>query len=65
MKLTMDQTDTLVDAALYQIARDVQNGDLTAIDELLRAVSYEFLIGFLSEATQTEFKQYCEENNVA
>lgn len=42
----MDQA--LIDAALEQIIIDVQNKDLTAIEELLSKINEEYLIGFLS-----------------
>ncbi len=42
----MDQA--LIDAALEQIIIDVQNKDLTAIEELLSKINDEYLIGFLS-----------------
>jgi len=39
----------LIDAALEQIVIDVEGGDLTAIEELLRSVPEENLQGFLSD----------------
>lgn len=38
----------LIDAALEQIIIDVENKNLTAIEELLSKISDEYLIGFLS-----------------
>ena len=44
----MDQ-QALIDAALEQIETDIANGDLTAIEELLKSVPVEVLYGFLTE----------------
>lgn len=49
---TYEETDSrqsLVDSVLAQICRDVNNGDLTAIEELVKNLSDEQLRGFLSE----------------
>jgi hypothetical protein len=40
---------TLIDAVLNQILSDVAEGDLTAIEELLRYVPEENLVSYLSE----------------
>lgn len=40
---------TLIDQVLKQIVRDVESKDLTAIEELLGAISEDKLIGFLPE----------------
>jgi len=45
----MEVDQGLIDAALEQIVIDVENGDLTAIEELLRSVPEQKLQGFLSE----------------
>jgi hypothetical protein len=39
----------LISKALEQIVRDVSNQDLTAIEELLKFIPDEYLIGFLTE----------------
>lgn len=39
----------LIDLVLDEIVRDVTVGDLTAIEELLRAVPKDALIGYLPE----------------
>jgi len=39
----------LIELALNQIVRDVENWDLTAIEELLRFVPEENLIAYLPE----------------
>jgi hypothetical protein len=39
----------LVDLVLKQIVADVQSGDLTAIEELLRSVPPETLVNYLPE----------------
>ena len=39
----------LLDMALEQIRVDVERGDLTAIEELLRNVPEDALVSFLSE----------------
>ena len=41
--------DNLVDSVIDQIKEDINGGDLTAIDELLRFVPKENLIGYLPE----------------
>lgn len=38
---------TLMDKVLAQIVKDVESGDLTAVDELLTNVPEEKLVGFL------------------
>lgn len=41
--------EKLIDKALNQIVKDVESGDLTAIEELLGFVPLKYLEGFLSE----------------
>lgn len=41
--------EQLIDRALKQIVKDVEAGDLTAIEELLGFVPLKYLEGFLSE----------------
>jgi len=43
---------TLVNLALAQIQLDLETGDLTALEELLRSVPEAQLEGFLSEAVE-------------
>jgi hypothetical protein len=45
----MELDQGLIDAALEQILVDVESGDLTAIEEMLRHVPEEQLQGFLSD----------------
>ncbi len=45
----MELDQGLIDAALEQILIDVESGDLTAIEELLRHVPEDQLQSFLSE----------------
>lgn len=45
----MEVDQGLIDAAIEQILIDVERGDLTAIEELLRHVPEQQLQGFLSE----------------
>lgn len=45
----MEVDQGLIDAAIEQILIDVESGDLTAIEELLRHVPEQQLRGFLSE----------------
>jgi hypothetical protein len=40
---------SLVDRVLEQIVKDVDSGDLTAIEELLNSVDTDILVGFLPE----------------
>jgi hypothetical protein len=44
----------LINLALAQIQLDVEQGDLTAIEELLRAVPQRDLEGFLSENVESD-----------
>ena len=44
-----EDMDKLVDSVIERIKEDINCGDLTAIDELLRFVPKESLIGFLPE----------------
>jgi hypothetical protein len=41
--------EQLIDSAIEQIKKDIENGDVTAIDELLRYVPTQNLKDFLSE----------------
>ena len=45
----MTKLDKLIDKVLEQIQEDVNNGDLTAIEELIKPLAEEQLQGFLSE----------------
>jgi hypothetical protein len=45
----IEDMDKLVDSVIEQIKEDIKDGDLTAIDELLRFVPKENLIGYLPE----------------
>lgn len=47
--------DKLIDTVLDQIQQDVNMGDLTAIEELLRATSERALVAFLPEEKQAKF----------
>ena len=39
----------LIDAVLSQIVKDVESGDVTAIEELIRTVEHDRLVLFLPE----------------
>ena len=41
--------ENLIDAVLDEIVRDVDNGDLTAIEEMLKSVPTKVLEGYLPE----------------
>jgi len=47
-KRAMAQSD-IIDRVLDQIAQDLEGGDLTALEELLKFVPREKLIGYLPE----------------
>ena len=47
--IVMTKLDKLIDKVLEQIQEDVNNGDLTAIEELIKPLPEEQLQGFLSE----------------
>jgi hypothetical protein len=49
-KRAVAQSD-LIDRVLDQIAQDLEGGDLTAIEELLKFVPRENLLAYLSENT--------------
>lgn len=42
----------LIDYAIAQIVRDIQQGDYTAIEELLTYVPEQYLKGFLSDTNE-------------
>jgi len=48
--------EKLIDYALEQIVNDVNGGDLTAIEELLKFVPIEKLMGFLKEEKANDTK---------
>ena len=47
--MTTDNRQRLIDAVLEQIKTDVQNADLTAVEELIRELPTDNLINFLPE----------------
>lgn len=55
----------LIDKVLEQIKIDIQSEDLTAIEELLKVVPKEYLVGYLSEGVKytEEIKIYDENGN--
>jgi hypothetical protein len=55
----MDMNQELIDRVLDEIVRDVEFGDLTAIEELLRAVPEAALIAYLpdNEPPEPEFPE--------
>lgn len=48
--------DALTDAVLDQIQQDVDMGDFTAIEEMLRAVPTEALMNYLPEEKMLEMR---------
>lgn len=49
MQTTEDSRTRLIDAVLEQIKADVEAGDLTAIEELIRELPADVLMNFLPE----------------
>ena len=49
MMSTYDSRQRLIDAVLDQIKADVENGDLTAIEELISNLSADVLMNFLPD----------------
>ena len=47
--------EDLIDAVIQQIQEDVDNCDMTAIEELLGNVDKKDLVAFLSEEKQANF----------
>ena len=45
----MDSRDRLIDAVLEQIKADIEAGDLTAIEEMIRQLPADVLMNFLPE----------------
>ena len=48
--------DALTDAVLDQIQEDVDMGDFTAIEEMLRAVPTEVLLNYLPEEVADQIR---------
>jgi hypothetical protein len=48
--------DDLVDRVIEEIERDILNGDLTAVDELLKFIPTKNLIAFLPEEEWEKYK---------
>ena len=48
-KLDRKLNESLIDAVLEQIKKDVRDGDLTAIEELLIRLPHHRLVGYLPE----------------
>jgi nucleoid-associated protein YejK len=55
IKLDEKQKQSIVDQVIEQIKKDLQMGDETAIDELLKFVPDEYLIGFLPDDDQPRY----------
>lgn len=49
MMTTDNSRQRLIDAVLEQIKSDIQNGDLTTVEELIRELPTDTLINFLPE----------------
>ena len=45
---TMKNDQTIIDDVLEQIVLDVKQGDLTAIEEMVKRLPYDVLVGFVS-----------------
>ena len=54
--MNIEQLDALTEAVLVQIQQDVIMSDLTAIEELVRNVPAELLMGYLSEETADQIR---------
>ena len=50
----MNRNQMVINEVLDQIQVDVANGDLTAIEEMLRHVPLDILQGFLPEVNKVE-----------
>jgi hypothetical protein len=59
--LTTEQKNNLVDEAIEQIKSDIAEGDVTAIDELLRSCPDVDLIGFLAEGDSKKYYKEIKE----
>jgi hypothetical protein len=57
----VDQLPDLVDLVMEQIRIDIENGDLTALEELLGHVPEDILKGFLSEDVEERVTEMGEE----
>lgn len=57
IKLNEEQKDRLVDEAIERIKKDIEVGDVTAIDELLRFVPDDNLVGFLAEGDEKKYHE--------
>ncbi len=49
--MSMSQRELLLDEVLLQIKQDVDNGDMTAIHEMLMELPTEILLAYLPEET--------------
>lgn len=49
--------EALVDMVIEQIRQDIEEGDVSALDELLHLVPEQFLLGFLHEPEELLPKQ--------
>lgn len=48
--------DLLIEHVMYQLQKDFANGDVEAIEELLKFVPIDNLIGYLPEETGEKYK---------
>ena len=53
----MDNNQRLIDAVLDQIKKDVGQGDVTAIEELISTLPHHRLVGYLPEEQWIEHPQ--------
>lgn len=60
-RIKEDVRQRLVDACIEQIKQDVADGDVEALDELLKLCSYNYLFAFLSDDRQQELKKFEDE----
>ena len=56
IKLDEEQKQSIVDQVIEQIKKDFAMGDETAVDELLKFVPDENLIGFLPDVDQPRLR---------
>ena len=50
-EMQMSDLQIVIDLVIEQIKKDIEAGDVTAIEELLASVPMDFLVAFLPETT--------------
>jgi hypothetical protein len=62
----MQRNEELINSVIEQLQMNLQDGDMSSVEDLVRQVPESYLVGYLSdnEPSISEFMQYVVTNNV-